>query len=771
MTNAHKYFLLVICALFAKGVWAVKPFQIGDIRVEGLQRISVGTVFNSLPVKVGDEFTQSDSPAAIRALFKTGFFSDVRLEKQGDVLVVYVEERPSIAGIKITGNEDIETEELLKALKGIGLSDGKVFNRQVLEKVEQELGRQYLSHGKYGVKIKSEVTSLTRNRVAILIEISEGKVAKIKQINIIGNTVFAENVLLDEFQLGTTHLLSFYLKNDQYSKQKLSADLERLRSFYLDRGYVNFTVDSTQVAITPDKKEIYITINIEEGAVFLLEEVKLAGKLILHPDELIPLVKVGPGDTFSRKLATETSKALSDRLGNEGYLFANVNMVPDIDEQNKTVKMTFFVDPGKRVYVRRINMQGNTKTRDEVLRREMRQMEAAWAASSKVERSKTRLDRLGYFEEVNVETPAVPGTSDQIDVNYSVVEKPSGNLSAGFGFSQSQGLIFNASVTQNNVFGSGKRINFTFNNSNISTIYRVGYNNPYYTVDGVSRGFNIGFTQTDAEEANISNYSTDVANVGVDFGIPLSEFERLRMNVDIKRTKLNTFSDTSDEVEEFVDENGDSFKTLAFALGWSNDTLNRAVFATEGGRKSLSALITMPGIDLEYYKISYQQQQYFPLAKDLVLFLHGEFAYGDGYAGTDGLPFFEHYFAGGVRSVRGFEDNTLGPRDERTREVSGDEVVIPGDPFGGDSKIVGGAEVFFPVPFLKDNKSIRLGAFFDFGNVFDEGVDLGDLRYSFGLSAQWLSPFGALTVSVAQPLNEGDGDEVQNFQFSFGSGF
>ncbi len=742
----------------------MESFTIEDIRIEGLQRISAGTVFNSLPVKVGDAFTGSKSAAAIRALFRTGLFKDVRLEQQGNTLVVSVDERPAISAIQISGNDDIGTEDLLKALKAIGLSEGRVFNRQVLEKVEQELLRQYFSHGKYGVKLKSEVTTLTRNRVAIEIEISEGKAAKIKQINIVGNTIFTEEDLLEVFELGTSHLLSFYTKNDQYSKQKLSADLESLRSFYLDQGYVNFTVESTQVSITPSKKEIYITINIKEGAVFVLEEVKLSGKLIVDPDELIALVKVGPGDIFSRKLATETSTGISDRLGHEGYVFANVNMVPDIDQQRKTVKLTFFVDPGKRVYVRRINMIGNTRTRDEVLRREMRQMEAASASTAKIERSKTRLNRLGFFEEVNVETPAVPGAADQIDVNYSVVEKPSGNISAGFGFSQTQGLIFNASVTQDNVFGSGKRVNFAFNNSEVSTVYRIGFFDTYYTTDGISRGFNIGYTETDAEAANISNYFTDVTNAGLNFGIPLSEYTRLQANVDIKRTTLTTGTDVADKITDFVDAEGDSFNTLSFALGWSHDTLNRAIFATEGGRRSVSALITVPGLDLEYYKINYSQQHYFPLAKDLVLFLHGEVAYGDGYGDTEDLPFFEHYFAGGVQSVRGFEDNTLGPK----KTVGG---VERDNAIGGDTKLVGGVSVFFPVPFLEDNKSLRLGTFFDFGNVYDSGFDLGDLRYSAGLSAQWLSPFGALTVSVAQPFNESDDDEVQNFQFSFGSGF
>ncbi|GAB4260655.1 MAG: outer membrane protein assembly factor BamA [Methylomicrobium sp.] len=735
-------------------------FVVENIQVTGLQRISAGTVYNYLPVNVGEFFSDERVPEAIRALFKTGFFKDVSLAREGSTLVVNVTERPSIAKIIFEGNKDISSEDLLKAMNNIGLSEGKVFNKQMLEKVEQELSRQYFSHGKYGLKIDTEVTPLTRNRVGIRINISEGRVAKIKEINIVGNSIFDNETLLDEFELSTGNLLSFYTKDDQYSKQKLSADLERLRSFYLDRGYINFSIESTQVAITPDKKEIYITVNVKEGEVYTLEKVKVTGNLIIDPEEVVKLVRVGPGEIFSRKNATETSKAISDRLGDEGYVFANVNMVPEIHEADKTVVMTFFVDPGKRVYVNRINFKGNTKTRDEVLRREMRQMESSWAATTKIERSKVRLERLGYFEEVNVETPPVAGTADQIDVNYSVTERPAGNLTAGIGFSQVQGIIVNANVSQDNVFGSGKRVNLAFNNSDISTNYHFGFYNPYFTLDGVSLGYDLGYRTTDAQQANISSYLTDVINAGMNFGIPLNEFDNLRFNVDLKHTTLKKTDFSATEVTDFIKREGDTFLTLSPSIGWTHDTLNRAIFPTDGGQYRLSALATVPGSDLEYYKVSYKQQQYFPLAKDLTFSVSAELAYGDGYGKTQDLPFFEHYFAGGVRSVRGFNDNTLGPRDSTGR------------PFGGSTKVVGSAEVFFPVPFMKDLSSVRLGTFLDVGTVTDSFSSVSDdIRYSVGISGEWLSPFGAIAVSAGKPLNLQDGDDERIFQFSFGSGF
>jgi outer membrane protein insertion porin family len=760
---------LLLFLLVSQAVKGDEEFIVEDIQVRGLQRISVGTVYNYLPVNVGERFSLDNVGSAIKALFKTGFFKDISLEREGATLIVNVVERPSIAKIIFEGNKDLSKDDLTKALKKIGLAEGKVFDQQVLDKVEQELSRQYYSHGKYGLKITTEVSNLTRNRVGIHIKISEGRVAKIKQINIVGNNVFDDETLLRNLELSTSNLLSFYTKNDQYSKQKLQADLETLRSYYLDRGYINFNIESTQVAITPDKKDIYVTINVKEGDVYTLEKVKLAGNLVVDPQELIKLAKVGPGETFSRKNATETSKAISDRLGDDGYAFANVNMVPEINEAKKTVDMTFFVDPGKRVYVRRINMKGNSKTRDEVLRREMRQMESSWASSSKIERSKTRLERLGYFEEVNVETPPVAGTADQIDVNYTVTEKPSGNLSAGIGFSQTQGIVLNANVAQDNVFGSGKRVNLAFNNSDYLTSYQFGFYNPYFTVDGVSQGYNLGYTKRDAGQINIANYSTNVANAGVNFGIPLNEFDNLRFDVDVKHTELTKTDFTSNEIQNFIREQGDSFLTLAPAVGWSHDTLNKAIFPNKGQQQRFSALATVPGSDLEYYKIGYKHQLYFPLAKDFTFRLQGEVGYGDGYGSTGDLPFFENYFGGGTGSIRGYKNNTVGPRDTPY-----------GNPLGGSSKIIGNAEVFFPVPFMPETKSVRLGTFFDAGAI-NNGFKTDNMKYSAGVSGEWLSPFGALSVSAALPLNAEDtttapdgtitGDQKQMFQFNFGQNF
>jgi outer membrane protein insertion porin family len=788
--------LFILFILSATAIFAADTFTIEDIRIEGLQRVAPGTVFNYLPVKVGDDFEQRQSSESIKALFKTGFFKDVRLEQDGNTLVVIVEERPSISSVQIDGNKDISTDDLKKALKGIGLVEGKVFDRAVLDKVEQELRRQYYSRGKYGVNVESSVTDQPRNRVAVNINISEGKVATIEQINIVGNNAYSDEELLSQFELTTGNLLSFYTKDDQYSKQKLSADLERLRSFYLDRGYINSQIESTQVAMTPDKKEMYLTVNIKEGDVYKVSEAKVTGKLIIRPEEITPLVAIGPGDTFSRRLATETQKAISDRLGDEGYIFANVNMVPEINEQNKTVGMTFFVDPGKQVYVRRVTFRGNTRTRDEVLRREMRQMESAWASSTKIERSKTRLERLGYFQEVNVETPAVPGTSDQIDVNYNIVEKSSGNIMAGVGYSQQQGIIFNANVTQDNVFGTGKRVGFNFNNSRINTIYQASYLNPYTTLDGVSSGFDLSYRKMDAYVINLANYATDTGQVGTNLGIPLSEFDSIRFNLDYNYTNLRVSNQSSREILEYIrnytttpPDSSYGFNYIPIAVGYVHDTLNRAIFPTDGGAERVSFLATPPvfGKDsVNFFKGSAKTQHYFPVAKDLTLMVMAEVAYGGSYSGTPGLPFWENYFAGGPQVMRGFYPSSLGPRT-----LPNELGVGGGLSLGGSSKIVSSIELLAPIPFLEDSKNMRIGAFVDIGNVYCEAFQVaspkgiaegggtpcfaeakGDfLRYSPGLLARWISPFGALGVSVAKPLNSVQGDRLQMFQFSFGQAF
>ncbi|PHS71320.1 MAG: outer membrane protein assembly factor BamA [Cycloclasticus sp.] len=764
--------------LSSGSVFAADDFVIKDIRVNGLQRITAGAVFNALTIKVGDQFNDERSENVIRELFRMGFFSDVDLAQDTETLIINVKERPAITSIDFEGNDDIQTEQLLEAFKDVGMAVGRVFNPLVLDKVKNEMLQQYYNNGKYSAEVDSKVTTLERNRVAILISVVEGEAASIKKINVVGNKAFSDEEILEEFELTGPTLISFYTNSNQYSKQKLSADLERINSFYQDRGYINFKIESTQVSISPDKNGIFITINVDEGKLHKVSEVKLAGELIVSPDKLIPYVIVQPGDIFSRKKATQTSEFITTILGHQGYSFANVNMIPEIDNENATVKVTFFVDPGKRVYVRRIIMQGNTKTRDEVLRREIRQMEAAPISTSAVEQSKARLSRLGHFDEVDVETPAVPGTTDQVDVKYTVKEKSSGNITAGAGFSQSQGIVLNASISQNNFLGTGKRVSASFNNSEVNTVYSLGYTNPYYTIDGVSRGFNISYRTTDAEQANSSDYSTETFNMGVNFGIPLNESDRIGFGFDLEFTELDLGFDPAALKQSFIDggltdaeaeaalsrtgrfvlNNGESYTNLKATAAWATDTRNRAVFATRGGSKRLSGVITVPGSDLEFYKISYNQKQYFPISRHTTLYLNGDFGYGDSYGDADSLPFFENYYAGGKGSVRGFTDNTLGPRDAFD------------DPIGGSVKLVGNAEFIFPVPFMADNNSVRLSTFVDAGNVYDDEIDLGELRYSVGVSAKWLSPFGALSFSLAQPINKGDDDEIQTFQFAFGSG-
>ena len=758
---ARSILTVVLLALVLAPVRAFETFEVADIRVEGLQRIAAGTVFNYLPVKVGDLLTTEDSEAAMRALFRTGFFNDIYLEREGNVLVVNVKERAAISSIEITGNEDLETEALLDGLEQIGLAEGRVFDRSLLDKVEQELQRQYYSRGKYSVKLDTTVTPLERNRVGILIDISEGRVARIRQINIVGNRQFTDKELKEDFTLEPPNLFSFVTKSDQYSKQKLSADLEILRSFYLDRGYLNFNITSTQVSITPDKRDIYITINITEGEQYQIRKVTLSGELVLEPEELFPLVRINPGDVFSRKRVTEAVDRISEKLGDRGYAFANVNTVPDMDDETNEVALAFFVDPGDRVYVRRVNVSGNVTTRDEVLRREMRQMEAGWFSAEKVERSRTRLQRLGYFEDVNVETPTVPGTTDQVDVNYSVTETSSGSITAGLGYSQTSGVLFNASVSQNNFLGSGKRVSFAFNNSEVNTVYNFSYTNPYYTIDGVSRGFGLFFRETEADEANLSDYTTDSYGANISFGIPINEYDTIRFSSEFENLELKKTGNSPDEVTDFIDDHGDQYNTVRLTGSWSHDTRNKAIFADNGGLQRFVVEAAVPGSELEYYKIDYRQQRYVPLTKNLTLEMSADIGYGDGYGDFDNLPFFENYFAGGVRSVRGFEDNTLGPLDSKN------------NPIGGSFKLVGGAELFFPVPFLEASNSYRMSAFFDIGNVYEgyDSFDASDLRYSVGLGGIWLSPMGPLAVSVGFPLNDESDDEVQNFQFTFGSFF
>ncbi len=737
-------------------------FIVDDIQVEGLSRISPGTVFNYLPITVGDKVDEKRSQEAVRALFKTGFFKDVRLDREGDVLVVRLVERESIADITFDGNKAIKTEELEKGLGEAGFAKGEVYNESKMDKVVQELRRQYYSNGKYGVKIEPVVTPLDDNTLTIHFKITEGEAARIQQINIVGNEAFSDDDLRDDFKLTTPTWTSWFSKDDQYSKQKLAGDLETLRSKYQDNGYIDFRVDSTQVSITPDKSDVYVTINLTEGERFTISGVKLAGKLIVPEEQLFPQIETRQGAMFSRKAVTQTTKNITDRLGDEGYAFANVNAIPKLNQANKTVALTYFVDPGQRVYVRRISFNGNAKTRDEVMRREMRQLEGGWISTKWVERSKVRLQRLGYFEEVNVETPAVPGTTDQVDINYAVKERPSGNLMVGLGFSQSQGLIFNTNVTQDNFLGSGKSVSFGFNNSDINRQFRLGYMNPYWTIDGISRGFNVSYREIDAGESDITRYNSKVVSGGASFGIPITEFNSVSLGVNYEATSLNTSPFfLAPEVFRFIQIEGNDFNIIRFNAGYSYDTRNSTLFPTEGMLQALRAEIAAPIGDLNFYKIDYDSRYFISLSRDYVLLLKGRLGYGDSYGDTFELPFFENFYAGGPRTVRGFKENSLGPQDQFN------------DSLGGDFMLIGNAELILPLPFLKEFKSVRVTAFYDVGNVFgaQEDFEADKLRMSTGVSAIWLSPFGMLSISIAQPIRDQPLDDIQKFQFTFGTNF
>jgi len=750
--------LLVGALLLSTGrALALEPFVVKDIRVEGIQRTEAGTVFSYLPVKVGETLTEEKAAEAIRALYATGFFRDVTLEADNGVLIVTVLERPSVAQLDFTGVKEFEPEQLRAGLKQVGLAEGRIFDRSLLERAEQELKRQYVSRGKYAATVTTTVTPLERNRVSISFNVAEGDVAKIRQITIIGARVFREKDLLDQMVLRTPGLMTWFSKHDQYSRQKLQADLESLRSFYLNRGYLEFNVDSTQVSITPDKKDVYITIGITEGEKFTVSDVRLAGEMLLPEEELRKLVKLKPGDVFSREVLTESTKAISDRLGNDGYAFANVNAAPDIDRDKRQVAFTFFVDPGRRVYVRRINIAGNTKTRDEVIRREMRQVEGGWYSADKVNNSRGRIDRLGYFNEVNVETPSVPGTTDQVDVNISIVEKPTGNLLLGAGFSSSEGIILSGGVTQSNIFGSGNHLGLQLNTSKLNTVYGLSLTQPYFTVDGVSRGFDVYKRDVDPTTIDSGQYRTSTIGAQIRFGVPLTEQDTLSYGFGVERTDVTTYSDSPQRFIDFVNTFGPNNTTLLATAGWLRDNRDSLIYPTKGRMQKLNLEWALPGGDLQYYKLSYQNQWYTPLAQHYTLMLNGDIGYGEGLDGKP-LPFFKNYYAGGVSSVRGYKPNSIGPKDSND------------DPLGGSKRIVLNAELLFPFPGLANDKSVRMSAFVDSGMIADN-FDASAFRSSVGIGVLWVSPLGPLKVFVAQPFGDKQGDRIERFQFMFGSAF
>ena len=748
-------------ALFAHAALAFEPFVVKDIRVEGVQRTEAGTVFSYLPIKVGDRVDDEKASAAVKALYATGFFRDVRLESENGVLVVIVQERPTISQIDIAGTKEFDKDTLKKALKDIGIAESRIFDRSALERAEQEFKRQYINRGYYAVKVTTTVTPQERNRVAINFTVEEGQPSKIANINIVGARAFPEKTLTNEMQLSTPGWLTWYTKNDQYSKQKLQADLETLRSYYTNRGYLEFAVDSTQVSITPDKQDIYITINITEGPRYTVSDVQLAGELLLPEGELMRLVQVRPGDVYSREKLTQSTKALSDRLGSDGYAFANVNAVPDIDRVKRTAGFTFFIDPGRRVYIRRINISGNSKTRDEVIRRELRQLEGAWYDAARIERSKVRITRLNFFEDVNIETPAVPGSPDQVDIEVTVTEKSTGNLLAGVGYSSADGIVLSGSISQNNIFGSGNALAFSLNSSRVNRSIALSYTEPYWTTDGVARTLEIYDKNVDPSSLPIAQYSSSTLGGAVGFGVPITETDSINFGGRVEHTKVTLFDQSPPSYFQFVKDFGTTTNSYILTAGWSRDSRDSILFPSRGVLQSLYGELALPIGDLTYYKVNYLIQWFTPMPLNTVLMLRGDFGYGGGLENKT-LPFFKAYYGGGVGSVRGYETASLGPQD------------IQGNVIGGREKIITNAELFFPLPGAKSNdQSVRLSVFTDAGMIRDAGLqpELESFRYSAGVGVAWNSPVGPLKLSYAYPLNKKKGDRIQNFQFQVGTIF
>ena len=758
-------FPLVIAAALAGGLGctaaqAFEPFVVRDIRLDGIQRTDAGTVFSYLPIRVGDTFNDERATAALKALYATGFFKDVRIDVDNGVVVVVVEERPSIASIDFTGEKEFEKDQLKKAMRDIGLYETAIFDRSSLERAEQEMKRQYLMRGKYGAQVTTTVTPLERNRVNVTFNIDEGDVATIKQIHIVGNQRFTEKQLLSELSLSTPNLISWYSKSDQYSKTKLNADIEALRNFYLNRGYLEFNVESTQVSITPDKKDIFVTINVSEGEPYKVSDIKIAGEALVTEEELRKLVQLKAGDIYSGAKLSNSSKAIQDRLGALGYAFANANPQPELDRANHLVAFTIFVDPGRRVYVRRINVTGNTKTRDEVVRREMRQAEGGWYDVDAIKLSKERLERLAYFKDVNVETPQVSGTNDQVDVNVAVTEKPTGTFNIGAGYSALDKVILTTSIQQANLFGSGQNVGLSLDTSSLNRTAVLSATDPYFTDNGVSRTVDLFYRTTNPSNTDLGDFSIRTAGTGLSFGVPFTEYDTVFFGLRFEHTHLEVFSTSPLAYIAYVAQFGDTTNALIGTVGWQRDSRDSAITPTRGRYQRANLESTIPAGDLRYYRASYQQTYFYPLSENYTLSFNGEVDYARGFDGKP-LPVFKNFYAGGIGSVRGYETSSLGPRDPN------------GDPIGGAKRFNGNVELLFPLPGTGRDRAFRGFLFGDTGGVFAEKqkITAYGIRYSAGFGLNWLSPLGALRVSYAVPLHAQVGDKLQRLQFNIGNAF
>jgi outer membrane protein insertion porin family len=871
-------FFCCVVVLFLSVAAQAQTFRVSDIRVEGLQRVSAGSVFTALPIRVGDLLTQADIQNATRELFKIGFFTDVAINRDGDVLVLVLKERPAISKIELEGNKAIKSENLLDSLKKNDLSEGQIFQRATLEGISQSLQREYIAQGRYGATVNVEIEDLPRNQVKIKVKINEGAVARIKQINIVGNTVFSDQELVDLFELHKSGFWSWISGNDKYSKEKMKGDLERVESYYMDRGYLAFKTDSSQISLSPDKAQIFITVNVTEGDIYKVSDVALAGDPAIDEDILRKMILLQKDQVFSQILMTTTAEFIKKRLGNEGYTFAKVDGKPERNDADKTVKVTFLVEPGKRAYVNRINFFGNTQTVDEVLRREMRQMEGGSASNAQIDNSKVHLERLGFFKEVKVDTKEVAGTTDKVDVDYTVEEQPTGSMNLSVGYSQYSKLMFQAGIQKTNWFGTGKSVGFSFSKNFYSTSYNLNYTDPYFTPDGVSRGFSLYYSSSKFGNRSYSPYTTNTYGGKVTFGYPISEIERIGFDIGLRNLEVIPTGFSSQEIQRtprfidgilyssqgqpiggyiteadltaarlgeklgidyldgiyaftpitesvlrepgFLDVYGKTFNDMQLSVYWLKSTLNRGVLPDRGASQRISAETTVPGGDLQYYKLDYDASYFQPLTQSLTLKLHGRLGYGDGYGDQKKLPFFENFRGGGFGSVRGFEDYSLGPRstvqsepvviDSIWDDVNGDGIaqdeersrpaaILPlsgkiltqsqiedygrrRGAFGGNTIIEGSAEILFPLPFLKDQRSVQAGLFLDVGNVFDTNCGLAqrncfdvkssELKASVGVGLTWISSFGPMTFSLSEPLSkENPFDDYKVFQFSLGQTF
>ena len=782
MTFRSKLALFIALLLLSIAAFAMEPFLIKDIKIEGLQRTEPGTVFNYLPVQVGDTMTEDKSSEAIKSLYRTGFFKDVRIEADQNILLITVTERPSIADIQFSGNKAFTTDKLKEGIRSIGLAEGQIYDKSKLEFAEQEIKKQYLAQGKYTATIKTSASPLERNRVAISFDIKEGIVSRIKEINVVGNQLYSKSDITSQFQLQTTNWLSWWYKDDQYSKQKLTADLETLKSFYMNRGFLEFSVDSTQVSITPEKDDVFITINISEGPKYKVSDVKLAGDLQQVPQsELQSLIKIKKDDIFNREKITESTKDMNARLGNDGFAFSNVNAIPEINKDEHTASFTFFVDPGRKVYVRRIDIEGNQRTRDDVIRREFRQVESGWYAADKIDRSKVRLKRTQFFSDVNIETPAVPGSTDQVDLKVKVTEKNTGSIMFGAGLSSSEGLVGSFNVTQANFLGTGDRVSAQVNTGKINKTYALSVTKPFYTPEGISLGYDIYRRDVNTASLSLVSYNTSSFGAGVRFTVPLSEKNNITYGLSLDNTEVsNLVLDRSptryinycSSVTKTANSTGCTMNSLNALIGWSIDSRDDVFFPKKGELRRASVEVATPGLDIQTYKVTLQETWYTDVTKDLTVMLNGQFGYADSYGGKE-FPFFKNFYVGGTNTVRGYRQGSIGPVCLKGDTTCGTSTSTTNMFLGGNKQIIANAELFMPAPFMKNNNQFRLSAFIDAGNVYgqEESVNLSTLRYSAGIGAMWISPFGPLKIIYAMPFHNQSTDRTENIQFQMGQQF